>query len=136
MRAADDSAWVALARFLLLTGQTERIDSVLAETAAGIPPANRPLVMARCYEAAEQHAKAEQQYKLAYQDSAAVPNTLVQSAGFYIRTGRPAEAEPLLRKLLKNSAADSPTVASGSSQPGHDSRCHWRLQRISTVRRN
>jgi tetratricopeptide (TPR) repeat protein len=108
---SNDVAWVAWTRFLRLTGQMQRIDSAIAEATARIPAASRSLALARCFEASEQFAKAEQQYELARHDADADSSALVQGAGFYLRVGQPKQAEPLLRKLLKTAGSDPRQIA-------------------------
>jgi len=92
--------WVALIQFLGRTGQAERAEGAIADAQQKIPPGQAPMALAQCYEAVGRLDEAEKKYQAAL---AAAPNdpAIVRAlADFYLRTGRPRQAEPQLDRLI------------------------------------
>ena len=92
--------WIALIQFLGRSEQTEEAESAMAEAERKIPPGEAPLALAQCYEAIGQPERAVTKYEEAL---ASAPNDMVvgrRVADFYLRTGRPKRAEPLLSRIV------------------------------------
>ena len=100
--------WVALVQYLARSGQAKEAEAELEKALPKLPADQAPLALAPCYEALGKRDQAEEQYRKAL---VAKPEDvlLVRSiAGFYLRTGRLALAEPPLRKLIDGKAKASP----------------------------
>ena len=97
--------WVALIQFLARTGQRDKAEQTVAQAEEQITGEQAPLALALCYEAIADVERAEQYYRQAVEGSPEDPNALRQLAEFYLRTNRPAEAEPRLQELVGGSLA-------------------------------
>jgi tetratricopeptide (TPR) repeat protein len=96
----EPDAWVAFVYFLSRTGQKEKAAAVVAEAQAKLPPAERPLALAQCYEGLGQPEKATTQYEAALKVSPDDGHVLRGAVHFYLRAGLPRQAEPYLVRLL------------------------------------
>jgi tetratricopeptide (TPR) repeat protein len=100
-------AWVALVQHLAQHGHHARAEAVLEEVRRALPPERVLPALARCHEALGQLDQAE---RLFQQQQADRPDDWLATRGlaeFYLRSGRPAQAEPWLRRLL-DPASDVP----------------------------
>lgn len=93
------AAWVALVQFLGRTGQKEEAQKALAEAQQKIPPQQAPLALALCYEAIQDLEQAEKKYQEALAAAPGEATVVRQTAEFYLRSGKAAQAEPHLRRL-------------------------------------
>lgn len=97
----EPEVWIGLVRFL---ARASRIDDALKEIANAetkLPEETRALALAQCYDHLGAHERARSLYFDALKKQ---PDALVQlraAADFSIRTGRPREAEPLYRRIVR-----------------------------------
>ncbi|MBL8796384.1 MAG: tetratricopeptide repeat protein [Planctomycetia bacterium] len=101
--------WLALVQFLAATRKTQEAQEVMNQATAKLPPDQSPLTLAFCYEALGQFDRAQEQYQKALAAKPADVLVLRGAAGYYLRTGRLDQSEPLLRKLIERKVAASPT---------------------------
>ncbi len=103
-------AWIALVQFLAGQNQRAKAEAVIAEAQTRLPPAERALTLAYCYESVGHVEKADQQFRISLQAKPNDAATLQAVANFHLRRGEVSKAEPLLRKLMapdtKASAAE------------------------------
>src|SRR5262249_7580638 len=99
---ADDAPdpWVALVQFLARTKQQDRAEAVLREARSKVAPERQVLALAQCCEALGRGEEAEKQYLAALKERPDDANLLRGVAHFYLRNGRPQQAEAHLRHLL------------------------------------
>lgn len=91
--------WIALVGLLAATGQHERAAAVLLEAQAALPERHGPLTLAQCYELLGQLSQATTHYVAAAELRSDDFLVLQHVAGFHLRTGAVAAAQPYLRKL-------------------------------------
>jgi tetratricopeptide (TPR) repeat protein len=91
--------WVALVQYLASTGRPDEAKKAVAEARKKVAPASLPATLAPCHEALQQLEDAGKYYKQAAEEEKSA-TALHELARFYIRTGRAAEAEAPLRKIL------------------------------------
>jgi tetratricopeptide (TPR) repeat protein len=104
-------AWVALVQHLARQGQRTRADAVLDEVRRALPPEQARVALARCQEALGRLDQAEKLFK---EHTEARPDDLLALRGlaeFYLRTARPAQAEPILRHLIDSATAAPAEIA-------------------------
>lgn len=106
--------WVQFVRWLVQTGQKPKALEIVQEAAKKVPADVAPFVLAQCYEALGQPAKAEEQYVQALKkgSTALDPNQLAllrNLVNFYERSGQLEKAEPYLRQLLDPRTKARPT---------------------------
>jgi tetratricopeptide (TPR) repeat protein len=92
--------WVALVSHLVQAGQSARAREVIAALANKLAPDQVQLARARCWLALYRTDRAEEEYRAALAARPGDGRVLLAAAGFYVRLGEAAKAEPLLRKLL------------------------------------
>lgn len=96
----EPGPWIALIQYYSLTSQKEKARTECEAATKKLADGATKLALAECYEVAGMIKEATEHYDAA---AAAAPNdpaTLRATADFAMRTGRPAVAEPLLRRLL------------------------------------
>jgi tetratricopeptide (TPR) repeat protein len=93
-------AWVALVRFLVWTDQRPAAEAALADAMNKLPAQKLHLAAGQCQEALGNLEKARKEYQTALTVEPDDTAVLRGVATFYLRTGRLADAEPLLRKML------------------------------------
>jgi tetratricopeptide (TPR) repeat protein len=93
-------AWVALVQHLAQSGQTAKADHALQEAGPKLPKQQATLVLAQCQEVLGRPDQAATLYRKAAAEQPEDPAALRAVAGFYLRTGRSSQAEPLFRRLL------------------------------------
>ncbi|MBY0523322.1 MAG: tetratricopeptide repeat protein [Gemmataceae bacterium] len=96
----EPAAWLGLVQFLARKKKIKEAEESIALAAPKLPKDKAPLALAQCYELVGQIDKAHEQYQ---QAQSAKPDDVlvVRSMGaFYLRIGRLAEAEPLLRRVI------------------------------------
>jgi predicted Zn-dependent protease len=91
--------WLALVQFLVAVDRKANALEVVRDAQAALA-ADQGLTLARCYEVVGEQLEAEKLYKSAAASGIAGQRAL---AGFYLRTGRTTEAEPLLRTIIERS---------------------------------
>jgi tetratricopeptide (TPR) repeat protein len=93
--------WVSLVQYLAATKQIEEAEKVIAQAQAAMLPEQKSLGLAQCYEALGRSEQAQKHYQEAL--SAHPEDVLVvRSVGaYFLRTGKAADAEPLLRQILQ-----------------------------------
>jgi tetratricopeptide (TPR) repeat protein len=92
--------WVALIQFLARTGQVEKAKTTVQEVQLVLGSGLPAVALAQCYEAISQMDRAEEQYQRALQAKPNDVTVLRKVADFYLRQGRPKQAEPHLRRLI------------------------------------
>jgi tetratricopeptide (TPR) repeat protein len=94
--------WVALAQLLADIGQpkSKAASAILAEAEQTLHGDKAPMTIGICCELLAQPEKAEENYKAAIKAFPQNSRYLRQLAYFYLRTGKPASAEPLLRNII------------------------------------
>jgi len=109
--AADEpESWATLARFLSETGDTEKIEALMAEIGEKVPEDKAPLVLARCYEVVGKAEEADSQCEAALTAGSDDPATVAWVADFFTRRGKQAEAEELLRKIIAGQVRGDETL--------------------------
>jgi tetratricopeptide (TPR) repeat protein len=93
--------WVALIQFLANSGQRRSAEAAIEDASNQLTGDQAPLALAQCYEAIGQRERAEEQYLLATAGSSAKAASLRAAAEFYLRSGDPENAEPLLRRIVE-----------------------------------
>jgi tetratricopeptide (TPR) repeat protein len=104
-------AWLTLVRCLVQAGQMERAHDAVQQASGRLPAREAALALAQCHELVrdEKEARACYQAALAVQPDDVA--TLRSAADFFLRTGPPDEAVPLLRKLGESSVEASAAEA-------------------------
>jgi predicted Zn-dependent protease len=97
--AAPDP-WVALVRHLVQQGQRTQAEIVVDEAKRRIAPDRFVLVEARCQEALGNSGQAEKSFLTYLKDRPDDFLALRSAAEFYLHTGKPLQAQSLLRRLL------------------------------------
>src|SRR5262249_4439403 len=100
LAAGVPDAWVALGQHLVRTRQPKAAAVVLQRLQQELPPARRPLTLARCYEVLGQTDLAERHFRDALTARPGDVQALRYAAEFYRDAGSPQRAEPYLRQLL------------------------------------
>lgn len=100
LQADAPDPWVSLVFLLVRTKQTEAAEEALAEAQKKLGEKHAPLALAVCYEALGRRDKAEEQLKAALTAQPDDPIVCRTAASYFMRTGRPAEAQTHFRKLL------------------------------------
>ena len=97
-----DEVWVALAQVLADIGQpkSKAAELVLAEAERTLQGEKAPMTVGICCELLGRPDKAEEKYKAAVKESPKNCRYLRELARFYLRTGKVATAEPLLRNII------------------------------------
>ncbi len=92
--------WVALVRYLANTGQFGKALDEIGTAGKVLDDKARPLALAQCYDALGALDRAEQGYRTTLaQQPDSVPAHRA-AADFFLRLGKPRDAEPILRRLL------------------------------------
>jgi cellulose synthase operon protein C len=104
-RAAEQAGdlpetWVSLVSVLARTGQKEAAEEAIAQAQKKLPEKQAPLALAVCWEALGRRARAQEYFKAALAAQPDDANVLRAVATHYLRAGQPAEALPVLRKLV------------------------------------
>jgi tetratricopeptide (TPR) repeat protein len=97
--------WLALVRHLAHVGSKGGAEAALEEMRRRLPVEQAPLALAQGYEALGRTDLAEPLYLRRLRDCPDDFQTLLATAEFYLHTGRPAAAEPLLRRPLDPATA-------------------------------
>ncbi|MFN4258900.1 MAG: tetratricopeptide repeat protein [Gemmataceae bacterium] len=113
--------WVALIQFLAARERTPEAEALMRQAAAKLPAAARPLVLAQCHEALGQLEQAHEQYQAVLKQRGAEAALARIVASFYLRHGRLAHAEPLLRRIVQRDLTVS------------DSDVEWARRNLATV---
>lgn len=92
--------WAALAGFLVRTGQTDKVQSVIAELQHKVPVESAPRVLARCYEVIGKPEEAQKQCEAALAASPKDPAVVAWAAEAFVRMGNQPEAEKQLRRII------------------------------------
>jgi lipopolysaccharide biosynthesis regulator YciM len=93
--------WVALVQHLAQAGRKQDAEGALKDARAKLKADRLPLALAACYESLGQNDQAQQQFAAALAARPGEVATLQAVAGYQLRRGRLAEAEPLLRKVAE-----------------------------------
>ncbi len=129
--AAEPDPWLAWIDYLAATDQKPRAQQAIEAARRKLPPDQAPLVLARGSERIGARDQAEQQYRALLAARPDDPAIVQAVAMFYLTSGRPANAQPLFRKILdpKLKATPEDRVAarrglalSLSSDPNPDAR--------------
>jgi tetratricopeptide (TPR) repeat protein len=100
------ASWTALVMYLVTAGQKTAAETVLKEAGDKVAAKERPLMLARCYEALGQRKLAEQYYAEALRvDPDNVP-VVCSVAAFYLQIGQRDKAIKALRQVLAAQATD------------------------------
>jgi tetratricopeptide (TPR) repeat protein len=97
---AHAETWVALVQFLVVRDRKPDAQAVLDEAQSKLPPDQAPLALAQCQELLGRLDQAQNHYRAALAAKPDEAFVLRSVAGFFMRTARPHDAEPLLRKVL------------------------------------
>jgi tetratricopeptide (TPR) repeat protein len=108
---AAPEAHVALVRFLVWSEQRQAAEKALAEAADKLSADKLHLAVGQCQEALGNLEKARLSYRAALETRPLTPAVLRGVAAFYLRTGKPRDAEPLLRQMLDDKAKLSESEA-------------------------
>jgi tetratricopeptide (TPR) repeat protein len=113
---ADDvpETWLALVRYLAGANHNEEAEKVIDQARSRLPKEKTALALAQCYEAIGRRDRADHEYQAAL---SAQPNdgpVLRAVASYYLRTGRTAEAETLLRRVLEGKGQTSDRDRTGA----------------------
>lgn len=97
--------WVALVYFLSRTGAVKQALETIAEAQQHLSLQADPLAFAQCYETVGRLQQAERSYQAALQAALEQnpPDNVTRwlVASFYLRSGKTAQAEPILRSLIE-----------------------------------
>jgi tetratricopeptide (TPR) repeat protein len=102
-------AWVSRVQFLTLQKRPADAEAVGAEAESRVPAEKRRLTRAQCWEVMGNREKARQAYRKAEEERPRDAAVVRAAANFHLAAGRPAEAEPLLRRLF-NGAVEPATA--------------------------
>jgi predicted Zn-dependent protease len=100
--------WVALVQYLAGAGRKKEAEEAIGRARSKLSAKQTPLALAQCYEAVGQVEPANEQYREALKAQPGEVLVLRSVAGFYMRTGRANEAEPLLRAIYKREVKAAP----------------------------
>lgn len=92
-------SWAALILFLARI-DPKKADVEIQEAQRQLPKDKAPLALAACYESLGRPQQADEQYRLLLTQQPTDLGVLFIAANYYSRAGQPAQAEPLLRKLI------------------------------------
>ncbi|MDB5342793.1 MAG: domain protein putative component of TonB system [Schlesneria sp.] len=95
-------AWIALVQVLVRANQLEKAENVVIEAEKAMTKDQASLAVAQCYELIGKTDLARSRYQTALEqapDNMVVIRRIVE---FQLKTGRAAEIEPLLRKIVNN----------------------------------
>ncbi|TMQ35259.1 MAG: tetratricopeptide repeat protein [Planctomycetota bacterium] len=92
--------WVALVQVLAASNQKDKVQAVIDEAAAKLPPQTRTLTLAQCYEAIAQYDKAAAQFETALKRNPLDLDALQNISSFWLRRGRLDKAVPHLQQIL------------------------------------
>lgn len=98
----EPGAWLALARHLAGAGRKADAAAVVEQARAKLPPETADLAIAQIQEATGRTDEAAAAFKAASDRHPSDPAVLKEVASFDLRAGRPAEAEPVLRRILNS----------------------------------
>ena len=101
------ATWVALIQFLAAGGAKDQAEKAIREASRKIPAQQASLVLAQCYEAAQNTEAAQQKYEAAAAAAPRDPLVARAVADFYCRSKKTALAEPLLQRIV-GGQADAP----------------------------
>jgi tetratricopeptide (TPR) repeat protein len=101
----EPSAWASLVLYLSRVGRTAEADAALEQLPHKLTSGQAPLVLAQCYESIGRAERAAEQYQAALAASPDDPAALRGFAGFCLRSGQLAQAEPALRRMIAGAAA-------------------------------
>lgn len=109
--------WWALVQFLAAAQEGEKAAQVIADAGQTLSAEQAPLVQAMCYDILQRLAAAQEKYETALAAAPENPQTIRLVAEFYRRTGRSADAEALLRKIVDQGvkAQDSDVISARRS---------------------
>ena len=102
--------WISSVRFAARHGRREDVAQLLEEVATHVPADALPPVLAQCYEASGDLTQAKEKHREIIQSRPDHGPSLWAASSFLIRTGNANEAEPLLRRLLSDDAANHPEL--------------------------
>lgn len=97
-QAAD--AWEGLVQFLSIHKNADKAEEAIQEIAAVLPAPQVLPVQAQCYFAVGKIPAAQEKFEAALAAAPQDPLVIRVAAEFYSRTGKPAQAEALLRKII------------------------------------
>ena len=100
LQPAEPACWVSLVNFLARTGHPQEAQEKVEEAATSLPVELRSVTLAQCHEVMGRLDRAEEQYRSALNADPDNGSLMWVCAEFYLRRGRTAESEPLLRKLI------------------------------------
>jgi predicted Zn-dependent protease len=103
----DPGPVVALVQFLANNNRQGEANIVIDQAKANLPPRLVPLTLAQCYEALSLHEKARTQYLEALEKARDDIVVVRSVASYLLRSGRIAEAEPLLRRVYNREVRGS-----------------------------
>jgi tetratricopeptide (TPR) repeat protein len=95
-----DDVWIALARLLVEVGQPDKARPLIPQAEHTLKSDKAPVTIALCWELLNEPVKAQETYEAAVKAAPQNCRVLRQVAGFYLRTGKTASAEPLLRTII------------------------------------
>jgi tetratricopeptide (TPR) repeat protein len=99
--AADvPETWLALVQYLAGANLKEEADKVIDQARSRLPKDKAALALAQCYEASGRKDKADSEYHAALSAQPDAVPVLRAAASYYVRAGRGADAQTLLRRIL------------------------------------
>jgi tetratricopeptide (TPR) repeat protein len=100
--SGEPDVWVAWIRFLHQSGQKEKAKEAIHQAEKKLSADKAALALAECQEAVGLSEDASQLYMEALKKGADSVLVLQRVADYLLRTGRPREAVPLLRRVLEH----------------------------------
>jgi tetratricopeptide (TPR) repeat protein len=99
--AADvPETWLALVQYLAGANLKDEADKVIDQARSQLPKDKTALALAQCYEAIDRQDKADSEYQAALSAQPDAVPVLRAVASYYVRAGRGADAQTLLRRIL------------------------------------
>ncbi len=105
MAGALPEPWAALVAHLARAGRSAEAEEALKAMAKKLPADQAELALAVCHEALAHAGEADRHYQAALKQHPDDPLVLQRAASFCVRLDRPAQAVPLLRRLLDPAVA-------------------------------
>jgi tetratricopeptide (TPR) repeat protein len=93
--------WLGLVQYLAACNRKDEAEKAIDQARARLPKEKAALALAQCYEAIGRREQADQEYKTALSAQPEDISVIRAVTGFFQRTGRLAEAETLLGRILE-----------------------------------
>jgi tetratricopeptide (TPR) repeat protein len=97
--------WLALVKYLAGAKKLGEAEKIIEQARRQLPSEGASLTMAACYEDIGRIEKAKEEYQLALKARPDDPTVLKALTSYYLRIGQTAEAEPILRQLIKGTTS-------------------------------